>query len=228
MSKKSGLAPDDLEKGLKTLEEVAATPRNPRTAELFAKAQGGTITSEERDELVKSLATGNLSSKATEALEASDTIKKSLDVSDFLKENHRGLVAGLTVLADTIEKSDANEHQFRVALAKSVIQIGEQVMEQGQLVKSLVERLDKTPARPPKSVTPPQPLQKSFAGVTDGDTLSKSQIVDAMSDMIEKGNRMVAGEDMLHAATKYEATALISPEMLTAVREHITKSSKAA
>jgi diphthamide synthase (EF-2-diphthine--ammonia ligase) len=233
----------DLEKGLKRLEEAAQAP-NARATELFGKAQDGTITSEEREELVKSVSgSSTLGSRVTSALTGNDTIKKSLDVSDYLREQNGAVVSGLEVLASHLEKSDSQDQEFRVALATTMLQMSELVKSQAvrldtqdTMLKSISERLGiiaQQPARGPKSVAAAAAaaaggMNKSFGGGSAQEGLSKSQIGDVLTDMIEKGMQLVGGENLVLAATKYEGSNDISGELLKAVQEHVRKSNHKA
>lgn len=238
----SGLSKSELDKGLDRLTAAAKAPS--RRAELFQKAESGEITEAEREELVKSIASPSLATRALEKMQGNDVIEKSLEVSDFLRESNNAQVAALTTLADSLEKSQKSEQDFRIAaaqtlvgLAKSINAQNEVITQQGALLKSVAETMGviaKQPARAPKSqgVTPQpaaaQPLNKSFAGGAEEGTLTKSMILDTMEDMLHKGMNVVAGEDIVHASTKYESENLITPGMLAAVQQHRGGGSKAA
>jgi len=204
---------NQLQTGLDALT-AAAEASNPaaRSKLLFAKANEGTITGEERDELVKSLGGGGgLAADVTAPLQ-SDAMVKSIDVSPYIKEQHGAVVAGLATLANRIEKSEGSEHQFRVALATSVVQMGE-------LVKSLsdqVAALSGQPAGPVRSagVNAPAatPIEKSLAGQpAEGNKLSKSQVMEIMQTISEDNSGFAkSGENMSTAIAKYEITNEIS------------------
>lgn len=231
----------DLVKGLAALK-AAATENNPhaRRAELFQKAQNGTISSEENDELVKSLDGSTLTSKVQAGLQ-SDVIQKSIDVSDFLREQHKGVVDGLTVLTEHIQKSQSDEYGFRVALATTLTGLVDTVVQQGQLIKSMGESMGVAmaqPARGPKSQgVGAQPMNKSFSGnpasasaasQLDGTELSKSQILDVMEEMNKAQAHSPSGESLMHAISKYESTNQISPSLLKDVAAFVAKGNRAA
>jgi hypothetical protein len=233
----TGINQTELEKGLRRLEASAKAPQ-ARAADLFNKAQDGSITPEEREELIKSVST-DLGQRATNALAESDTIKKSLDVSDYLREQHLGVVTGLETLAGHIEKSEARDQEFRIALASTLFQMGELVKSQvaradtaEAMLKSVTERLGiiaAQPARGPKSVAGAQHaaansqgMNKSFAGQpAEGDRLSKGQINEALTEMLMKGTDTVGGESLVLAAAKYESLNEISPDLFKAVVDHV-------
>lgn len=225
---KSGLTPADLEKGLRALE-AASTAGAAGNQELLKKAADGSITEEEKDELIKSLSGDSLADKATKGLTGNDTIRKSVDVSDYLREQHYGMVAGLEVLASHMEKSQAVDHEFRKALATTVVQVASLVKSQAEEIAELRKSLDTwgaQPARAPKSPQTPT-LAKSFAGGQSADSISKSQIEDAFSSMLEKGMESIGGEELIKAATKYEVSGFISPPVLAEVKQFITNTHKA-
>ena len=227
----TGLKGTDLEKGLALLENAARVPS--RRAELFQKSESGEITDAEREELIKSLGSPSLGERATEKLRTNDTISKSIEVSDDVRENHAGNVDALMTLATAMEKSETREQEFRIAAAQTLVGLAKSISaqnaileSQGALLKSITEGMGiiaKQPARAPKSQGIPtaQPLNKSFAGEDPEGGLNKSMILDAMDDMLQKGAQIVAGEDMLKAATKYETANMITPEMLVEVRKHL-------
>lgn len=228
-TKEPGLSPTDLEKGIAKLTAAAASPS--RQQELFQKAQAGSITDTERDELVKSLSGGDLASSVAATM-ASENMQKSLEVSDYLREFHDGNVSVLTRLAETIEKSEGREQEFRVAMAQTVVSLAKSVQANGAALGAIADKLGiiaAQPARAPRAAQRPGTIEKSFGGQGPGqsDQLSKSAILDAMEEMV-KGAEVVAGEDMVKAAAKYESTNMITPEMLAEVRKHISAKSRAA
>ena len=209
---------DDLEKGLAALQAVASNG-NPaaRKRELFAKAQEGMISDEENDELIKSLRGGSLAEEATAGLRTNDTIQKSFDVSSTLKEYVTATTEGMGALADRIEKSEADEHGFRMALAKSMLDLG-------SLMKSVIEQVEMIsgqPARAPRAVGA-NAIAKSFAGDVPEQTpgtgstpqsgrLNKAQVLDLLNEMsVEKSFVSASGENLTNAVAKYESTNQIS------------------
>lgn len=233
----------DLKKGVEALK-AAANAGNPlaRRGVLFQKAQDGSATPEEIDELRKSLGSSSLADAATAPISGSDTIKKSIDVSDFLREATNGMTEGLRVLADHISKSQGDDHGFRIAAATTIAGMHDAIVAQGEMIKSIAAQVGvamNQPARGPRSQgVRAEPMAKSFAGqpapqgaqaATTGEDLSKGQILDVMDDMhLSKGIRQIGGEDMLKAISKYEHTNLISPSVLKAVQEHAAKMGKTA
>lgn len=232
----------DLQKGLDALKNAAAS-NNPhaRRAELFQKAQSGAITPEENDELIKSLNGNALTEQVTRGLKT-DTIQKSIDVSDFLRESNDGLITGLATLSEHIQKSQSDDHGFRIALATTLTGLVDTVVQQGALIKSMSEKLGvvvQQPARGPKAqgVRGAQPMQKSFAGnpapsgagvQPDGIELTKSQTLDVLEEMNKSMSLAPCGENLTHAVAKYESTNQISPALLKDVAAFVSRSNRAA
>lgn len=221
--KDKGLTEADLEKGLARLEAAAKQPN--RAQELFAKAQAGTATPEERAELLKGLGGGSpLAQEATEELRKSQALRDGLEVSDFLADLHKGLTASLELLASRMEKGETAGQDFRVALATtmlSTVDLVKSVREDMKALRQDIQALAGQPARAPKSQgVPAQPINKAFAPqVTQPapGALSKAEIEDTMTAMLAKGVQQVAGEPLLVAATKYETMNSISPAVLAEV-----------
>lgn len=239
------LTETDLQKGVEALK-VAANKGNvhARRAELFAKANAGTASDEEVEELRKSLSPESLAETTTAPMK-SDTIRKSIDVSDFLREQTNGMVSGLEKLANHIQKSEATDHGFRVAVAQTLASMSDVVREQGEMLKSIATSVGvamNNPARGPKArVQGVQPIAKSFAGTggaggqapapgtDDGEELSKAEILKTLDDMhLNKGMTNAGGEDLLKAIAKYENANVINPKVLAEVKAHRAKMLKAA
>lgn len=222
---------NQLDTGLAALQ-AAAENGNPAARQkiLMEKANAGTISPQENDELIKSLGgAGSLTDAVTAPFE-NDTISKSLDVSDFLRENNDALTKSLVMLADQIEKGQGQDHTFRLAVAGTLVDVT-------NLVKSLSDRVDAlmgTPARPviSKGTIAPSadPVEKSIAGQpAAGEQLSKSQVLDYMEAIAQNNDGVSkSGENMLTAITKYETTTALSPALATEVRELHIQSKQSA
>lgn len=223
--KSDDLSEDDLEKSLGYLQSYIEKGDTPTRKEvLLKKAQTEELDKSEQQELFAILGGGDssedreIANSIEKAMEPSDDLQKALDVSDFLAETHEETKRVFQVLGDHIEKSDSRQHEFNILLAKGVADIG-------NLVKSVSKRLkviEGQPAHPPKSQTPA--LQKSFANQQpkEENQLSKSEILDTMSLMIEKSCKegqsgYVDGIDFVTASSKYEQLNQIHPTILNMV-----------
>lgn len=243
-SKKS-LTASDLEASLDRLEAFAKSSDLPSRKEtLLAKAGEGELSKSDREELFNLLGGGTVPDQTTsdepgenivKSMSENETLQKALDVSDYLQEQHTELVKSLRRVGDEIQKSDHRRHEFNLILAKAVKDIGEMVKSLSETVGVMAGQ----PVRAPKSAgittKPSQVLQKSFAGQPPvGDTLTKSQVLDALDSLMEKS--MAAGmsgatdfgEDIAMAVAKYEQTNMISRPMLEAVKSQISQQRTAA
>ncbi len=229
VGKKSMISEDDLNKTLDELETlIKSDDPVSRKEALLVKAQTGDLSNEERDELFKALGGGDeladedptFAEGLTKSFGDNEALQKSLDVSEYLDEQHGELVKALTAVADRIESSDLRQHDFNIVLAKAIHQ-------EGTLIKAMSHRLgviEEQPARGPKSqgVRVPEhqgALAKSFGGdpaAGTGEAMSKGEALDCMVDMMEKSSNGQApcGEDITEATAKYEQTGLMSKAML--------------
>ena len=212
-----------LNQGLAALA-AAAEAGNPvaRQKVLFEKAQNGSITSEENDELVKSLGGGGALANDVIAPIQTDSIQKSLDVSEYLREHHMGLEKSLSVLCDRIEKSESMDQGFRVALAQTLT-------AQGELIKGLSDQvavLSGQPAGPVKSrgvvgqSAASATVEKSMGGNPASNKLAKSQVLDIMEEISEgNGGFSKSGENMAVAIAKYEGGTEITKSLAQEVMD---------
>lgn len=60
------------------------------------------------------------------------------------------------------------------------------------------------------------------------DQLTKAQVSDAFSSMLEKGMSVVGGEEVLRASVKFETTGAISKSVLDEVSTFVKSNGKAA
>lgn len=232
---KKSLTPEDLEKGLQRLENLAGRD-NPhaRKESLLQKAQESTLSKAEREELYSLLGgeetQSELADEVTKSFSDNDTLEKALDVSDFLRESTEAVVQGLTTLAKSMEASDNRQHEFNLVLAKAV-------SDMGRIQVAISKRLgvlEEQPARAPKS-RGVSPMQKSFAGrPAQGDTLSKSEILAALEEMtmesVQKGlgGATEDGVDLAMATSKYEQFNTISEGLLASVQKFVQDRRSAA
>jgi hypothetical protein len=231
-SRAAELTEDDLEKSLARLEsEVTSGDRLARKDQLLAKAQQADLSKAETDELYRLLggeaqSSERLADQITKGHQENDTMVKALDVSDYLQEQHTELTKSLEMLADHIEKADNRQHEFNLVLAKAV-------SDTGRLAKGMAKRLgvlEQQPARAPKAagVQGARPIEKGFAGEQPaGETLNKSQIEGALSEMLQKsveegrGGATPDGIDLGVAASKFEQFGQIDPGLYQRVQQHI-------
>jgi hypothetical protein len=158
------------------------------------------------------------------AVAESDVMRKGIEMSPFLYEFANaintalnGVEARLTkslhdslgAFADVLDKRDSAQGEFFKSLAESVVGIGE-------LAKSQAEGVAPQAARAPKSAGL-APMNKSIGGiVADTNSLQKSQILDAMVDMV-KSNKL-SQTDVI----QYEHTGHLPANVQAAVTEFLS------
>lgn len=238
-----GVTQDELEKSLARLDELASAGDAPtRKEQLLEKAKGKEgLDKSETSELFKLLGGEPreeipLADKVIESLET-EPIQKSLDVSDYLEEQHGGLVKSMGMLADHVEASDNRQHQFNLLFAKAMSEIGKLVKSANTNAESIIERLggiEQQPARAPKArrstQEPAQPLAKSFGngeGADEGLGLSKAEIAGEITTMLQKsmeagtGGVSPSGHDLTVAGTNFEMFSEIAPTLLEEVKASV-------
>ena len=222
----------DLEKSLANLEAFVqrGNPESRKQA-LSAKFAAGTLTKSEQDEFVQLIrgdegtaaAPDSFVDDLTKGLNDNPTLQKSLEVSEYLEEQHHELVKSLSAVGKEIEAGQKVQGEFNMLLAKSVF-------EMGKLVKSLssdIQAIGSQAARGPKSlgVSGATPMIKSFAGQTVAGPqgqLTKAQVLDAMEGMLRKSIQSPSGENLNVALTKYEQFSQMSPAMEHDVRAYMS------
>lgn len=230
-AKAADLSEDDLVKSLERLTDFVAENDEPtRKQALLEKAQSEELSKAERDELFDLMgdrpAVESLADAATAGIAGNESIAKALDVSEFLQEQNTELCKALTTLAEAIEGVDTRQHEFNLMLAKAVT-------VEGKTIHAMGERLgviENQPARAPKSKgVNAAPLRKSFGDQQgqgqDGD-LSKSEIMGALYDMVEKSADagkagVVNGHDLVRETSKFEQFNRIDPGVMKLVQAHI-------
>ena len=152
--------------------------------------------------------------------QAHEEVQKGLELSAFLKGwtdvQEKALVSTEGRILSQVQKSlqglaDTQE-SFNGELAKSIASLAEVLALQSQRI----EQIEATPARGPKSQV--AAVEKSFGagGVAPegGESLSKSQVLDTMVDMVQKGK--ISATDVV----KFESTSQLTPAMEKAVHAH--------
>ena len=245
---KSDPAVVDAEALNKSLDELlkATTDRKGSLLQKAATSEG--LTTEESDELHTLLKGGaSLSARVTAGLggpETPEALRKGLEVSSFLDASNRELVKALTDVSDEVEAGGRRQHDFNVSLAKSLVNMGQVLKEQNELVKSMAQQMGaiaSQPARPPKSVgiagAPARPLVKSFQTPTggapagEGEQLNKSQTMAGLEGAMLKARQ--SGDERLEnelykAVVKLESSGQVSPEHLNVARRHWAERSQQA
>lgn len=153
----------------------------------------------------------------TDVLSENETVQKGVEVSDFLAEFAKSFGQGMGYLEGRITQNvvghvlgalqqfASEQGEFNKSLAEAVVNIGHGLAGYIQQDAARSEE----PAGPPKSQLRQVPgqvqvLQKSQGGNAFGD-MSKSQVLDRMTDLVEKG-----GLNPLEVV-KFESTGEMSP-----------------
>lgn len=158
----------------------------------------------------------------SEHAEAHEEVSKGFEMSSFLSGwadvQNNALNSAKSDIVKSLQKSlhevTNRQESFNGELAKSVAALGEVLSLQAQRI----EQLESTPARGPKHQNA-QPVEKSFspggAPQQEQEQLSKSQVLDVMCDMVEKGQ--LSSTEVI----KFESNSVLSPELEKRVRKHI-------
>jgi hypothetical protein len=171
--------------------------------------------------------------------EENDTLQKGIEMSPFLAEMVKAIDSRFQMveqrqndqvvkaangilenLGEYLESRFATQEEFNKSLAEVVSGIGHGLHANIQQTAEMAQ----APAGAPKSTLRAvdggvQPIEKSFGGEPGGgEDIQKSQVLSAMTDMVEKGNLNPL------EVTKYETTNQIRPDLL----QKITADIKAA
>lgn len=232
----TGLNEEDLVKALNQLDEyVTSNDELSRKEVLLQKAMSEDLEEAEREELF-GLMGGSPSQESrgdeiVKSFQENEDFQKAFEVSDFLREQHEELTKSLSTLADYQERAEGRQHEFNLALARTV-------SDTGKLVKAMSERLgviERQPARAPKAIRTQhdQVMQKSFQDGSQSDSgasgpqLNRGTILKGLEGMMSKS--MAEGrdglsncnEDISVAVATFEQTNQISKPMLDEVRQHL-------
>jgi len=150
-----------------------------------------------------------------DAASENEDVAKGLEVSSFLSgwaDVHGEALRGVeTRIEKSLQAAHGEQRAYNAELAKSIAGLAEVLTLQAQRV----EQLESTPARAPKSA---QAIDKSFGAggsvAPEGEQLSKSQVLDTMTRMVESGD-LSATE-----VVKFESTNVLSPELDSTVRAY--------
>lgn len=168
--------------------------------------------------------------------EGNEALTKAIEMSPFLAEFAKAFNERLNIM-----EQRSNEQTVGAAneMLKSMGDyLGQRFDKQGEFNKSLAEvvagighglhaniqqtaEMAQSPVGPPKSTLRAidggaQPIQKAFDGAQGGETLSKSQVLNYMTDMVEKGNLNPL------EVVKYENTDQIRPDLLGHITQTLT------
>jgi len=165
----------------------------------------------------------------------SETLQKAIEMSPFLAEFAKAFDQRMAMMeartdeqivkaanqmlenmGEYLESRFAHQGEFNKSLAEVVAGIGHGLSANIQQTAEMAQ----APASAPKSAFRTidggaKPIEKSFGG-PQGESLTKSQVLGAMSDMVEKGNLNPL------EVVKYESTNQIRPDLLTHITQTLT------
>jgi len=216
-----------------------------RRAELADKLSKGETTPEELaelSELIKSELPSDddgdedLDKSFTEAalsdpdILANHKTDDGLDVSGFLARQNAFVAGALDSIKgetkEALTKGFSDMGRFNLAMAKANRALGQRVLEQGELIKSLggrVETVENTPA-PQRAATGVAALKKSLAAGSANQGLPGRQaIIDGLTAMNKSSDdgKAPCGMDITESVIRFESTGDIHPRMMADVKKAI-------
>lgn len=244
---KGGITADDLLKSLDALEGVALGSRiaaSPDRRKVLArKLSAGTLTKSEMTELhtlTKSDADEDTLAKSdaaeTDDLDTEDLAKSLLEdpamkdgfeVSELLERQAQLMAGSLDRLAKSVTGAmtglEGRQRGFNVQLAKSLKGMALLSRSQGELIKSLADRLDSVENQPVgrRGITTGREglMRKSMAnevGSGDAPAYTRSDLLDGLEAM-SKSLDQVGGMSIQHAMAMLESTGEIPRSALNEV-----------
>ena len=247
---------DELLKSLDLAIKIArggtSEPDPDRRAELAAKLSKGEIAADEADELhalIKSSLPPDetvdddpdpMAKSYTEAaledpdVQAGHQTDDGLDVSGWIGRNAAFVAGALDQinadLSGQMSKSFSQLAQVNLAMAKANRALGQRVLEQGELIKSLTGRLqtvEETPLPRVGASTEKRAaaLSKSLPGADAASGLSRDQIVNGLTHLNKSSNdgKAPCGHDITEATARFESLGMIHPAMLADVKKVIAQ-----
>lgn len=159
--------------------------------------------------------------EAEKSLSGDDTIRKAIEVSEFLDAlvtRTEEAIQGFSKRIGKIEKSMASAQsetrEMVFEIAKSFGTVAEELQKAFSGVEDLKKSFDSAPAHPRKSQM--RILEKSFGGEGAGETkLSKSQIASKLTDLAMDGNSGVKAGDVV----RFETDGFIRPEVMQRIMQ---------
>jgi hypothetical protein len=218
-----GYTEDELNKSVSraiAIAEGSALDNADRRAALADKLAKGELTDEEREELLKSLQPDAVvhDEKPAEELERSYA---TMAVED----------------PDIKAAADSGDDGFNIELAKSMQGIGHFVIaqqgiikEQGELIKSLTDRLEKVEQAPvgrqsANTVGQAQQLQRGFMGNQEGGGLTKNDLLKGLVklNLESPDGKTPEGNDIVWATATVDSNQPIPPELEAEIKKALGK-----
>jgi hypothetical protein len=185
---KSEVSVETLDEVLGQLETMAkAVNPHSEKEDLLSKAQAGTITAEENEQLVAILSgkVPTLSDAAISGLE-SDSMQKAIEVSDYLEAHNEGVKFGLSYLASELEKSHSAAGEFNSLLAKSVIALAQDLGQKIEALSSTLEAWGEKEVVQVKKPITAKAIEKSLSGEEPKEVMPWREAIATLGTMFEE------------------------------------------
>lgn len=237
-----------LDDALETARGASPDPDPDRRAELADKLAKGENTPEELQELHGLIKSELPSEETDEDLDKSFTetalddpdiqadIKTNVDgqeydVSGFLARQNAFVGGALDSirgdLVKSLTKGFGDASRFNLAMAKANRALGQRVLEQGDLVKSLTDRLsvvEETPV-PHRALQGAAQLKKSLPQTDGNQNLpTRAQIINGLTHLNKSAGddgKAPCGRDITEAVVRFESTGQIHPDMMANIKKAI-------
>ena len=237
-TEKSDVGAADLLKAIEayeTVESAISESGTSRETYLTARLDSNTITKSERAELGRLWAQvedaepelPNFQKSFVETIGEDDDTSQMVDASPFLKSLVDGIDTQMGRVLQEMGRDGRATRELLRGQGTLIKGLGRVVVEQDDLIKSLVDRLEHVESTPVgrrsvRTATPPERrISKSMVGEAD-DNLSKSQVGGALRTLMiaaSERNDQQAMEQIKFETAAWEQTGALKPSMLAAVNE---------
>lgn len=198
-------------------------------------AKGGDVEYDDPEEIA---ALEELDKSFQEQWAEAEADHDTYDVSPYLERLHQQTAASLDQIQDNLQKAITsqgnNQRNFNVQLSKSLKGMAQLARSQGDLIKSLTDRLEVVenqpmPSRGARSVQQAQVLRKGLSSEAGGNgaEYQRAQILDALEQMaMRAGPQGMApcGERLDRAMALYESSGQMTKSLYNDVTTFIQSS----
>jgi hypothetical protein len=153
------------------------------------------------------------------SIEDSESIKKGLEVSEFLNDLVSLVSASVDGVRGQVVKGFKHQDDVNSTIAKSMTTIAKSISAMAESVKEVVGRMDeleKQPATVKKSITAVG-VERRFVEDEQKTTMSKAMISQKLNDAVMKGEVIGGCTVTAHDAIKFESTGQLRPDLKLAV-----------
>jgi hypothetical protein len=226
---------DELLKSLDTLEALAKgkvaeeAPAAEEEPEIITKSDVDDEDGEERGQEENANEEEQEKSFAEKAVESSENLRKAIEVSDFLSDLVEevgkaidGLKSEVRGRLDGIEKSLADAGNLRAQVTeafsmsmKGLLDLVKSSSVNLEDLKKSIDELGSQPVHGRKSKL--TVLEKSFNANENENTLTKSQILSTLTEMVISGQEGVTANDIV----RFESGGSLNPAVLQKVKTRL-------